>query len=174
MDELLYYLGMTCGVVWCCFVCWAIASAVLQVLQRFIWWLRSPRLCQNPKCRGPISWVRAEAVGLNKVETCSEACALEHRQQLQIEAHQGQHVRLTGYRQHLPVLIERHRGICEICGKALPLDWSQIHVDHILPRSRGGTDAPDNLQAAHDSCNLRKGPRRMDELSGDLFQHPDN
>ena len=83
-------------------------------------------------------------------------------------------MRLTGYRQHLPALIERQRGICEICGKALPLDWSQIHVDHILPKSQGGTDAPDNLQAAHGSCNLRKGPRRMDELSGDLFQLPDN
>ena len=170
MDELISYLA-TLGqiaLVFAYFLLYvALVGAVLEVvrfvwkvLRRFLWWLRSPRLCQNPKCRGPISWVRAEVVGLNKVETCSEACFREHRQQLQIEAHKGQHVRGTGYRKHLPALIEHQRGICGICCEALPPDWSQIHVDHITPKSRGGTDAPDNLQAAHDSCNIRKGRGR--------------
>ena len=182
MDELISYLA-TLGQIALVFVCFllyvALVGAVFEVfrfvwkvLRRFLWWLRSPRLCQNPKCRGPISWDRAEAVGLNKVETCSDKCSREHCQQLLIEAHKGQHVRGTGYRQHLPALIERQRGICGICGEALPPDWSQIHVDHITPKSRGGTDEPDNLQAAHEICNRRKGPRRMDELNGDLFRPP--
>ncbi|MEL6257967.1 MAG: HNH endonuclease [Pseudomonadota bacterium] len=29
--------------------------------------------------------------------------------------------------------------------------------DHIHARSRGGGDAPDNLQLAHAECNWRKG-----------------
>ena len=34
---------------------------------------------------------------------------------------------------------------CELCG--VSADARALEVDHILPRSRGGTDDPDNLQA---------------------------
>lgn len=30
-------------------------------------------------------------------------------------------------------------------------------VDHVIPRARGGTDDPANLQASCTSCNARKG-----------------
>jgi 5-methylcytosine-specific restriction endonuclease McrA len=29
--------------------------------------------------------------------------------------------------------------------------------DHIIPRSKGGSDAPENLQLAHARCNKVKG-----------------
>lgn len=32
-------------------------------------------------------------------------------------------------------------------------------IDHIIPISEGGADAPHNVQAAHWICNIRKGPR---------------
>lgn len=32
-----------------------------------------------------------------------------------------------------------------------------LTIDHIVPKSRGGSDEFDNLQAAHESCNMRKG-----------------
>lgn len=89
-----------------------------------------------------------------------------------IHDHASPPAALSGYRQHLPALIERQNGLCGICGQALPLYWSQIHVDHITPQCRGGTDELDNLQAAHSSCNIRKGPRTMDELPPDLFSQP--
>lgn len=31
------------------------------------------------------------------------------------------------------------------------------HVDHVIPRSVGGTDHPGNLRAACAACNLRRG-----------------
>lgn len=34
------------------------------------------------------------------------------------------------------------------------------HVDHVLPRSKGGTDALGNLRAACRACNLRAGNRQ--------------
>ena len=95
------------------------------------------------------------ACGIEATEDlCADFAQALDEVQDRIEAHKGQHVRGTGYRKHLPALIERQRGIC---GEALPPGWSQIHVDHITPKSRGGTDTPDNLQAAHDSCDIRKG-----------------
>ena len=38
-----------------------------------------------------------------------------------------------------------------------------MDVDHILPRSRGGTDRRDNLQLLYSGCNRSKGERTMVE-----------
>lgn len=46
---------------------------------------------------------------------------------------------------------------CHLCQGQL--DWSTpgaIHVDHIIPISRGGTDSWTNLRFAHAACNLEK------------------
>ena len=42
--------------------------------------------------------------------------------------------------------------LCEIC----PGDW---HLDHIVPRSRGGSDDRHNLRILCVSCNLHKGSK---------------
>ena len=43
---------------------------------------------------------------------------------------------------------------CSICYVT-----TNLTVDHIIPRSRGGTNDPDNLQVLCRSCNSRKGRR---------------
>jgi hypothetical protein len=48
----------------------------------------------------------------------------------------------------------RDKYTCRYCGKKSP---SRLEVDHIIPRSRGGTDRPDNLVASCHDCNQRKG-----------------
>ena len=45
--------------------------------------------------------------------------------------------------------------LCGICGEPLH-EGDDIQIDHIKPLSKGGTDAPDNLQPAHALCNIRK------------------
>lgn len=37
--------------------------------------------------------------------------------------------------------------------------WYAWNVDHIIPKSRGGTDWLDNLQAVHIRCNRSKGDK---------------
>ncbi|MEL7030841.1 MAG: HNH endonuclease signature motif containing protein [Pseudomonadota bacterium] len=39
--------------------------------------------------------------------------------------------------------------------------WSKQRAtfDHIIPRSKGGADTPENLQLAHARCNKIKGRR---------------
>ena len=39
--------------------------------------------------------------------------------------------------------------------------WAKYRatVDHIVPKSKGGSDHPDNLQLAHARCNKIKGNR---------------
>lgn len=51
-------------------------------------------------------------------------------------------------------LIERDGYACAECGKS-----KSLHVDHVRPLSRGGTDDLDNLRFLCASCNSRKGDR---------------
>lgn len=46
---------------------------------------------------------------------------------------------------------------CQYCGHRGNV--LTLHVDHVLPTSRGGTDDPSNLVTACWSCNLKKGTR---------------
>ena len=46
---------------------------------------------------------------------------------------------------------------CELCG--VPADEQALHVDHIIPRARGGQDLRENLQALCWRCNGNKGDR---------------
>lgn len=45
---------------------------------------------------------------------------------------------------------------CWICGRQILEGFS---VDHVIPRSRGGTDEIENLRPAHGLCNSRRGNR---------------
>ncbi len=47
------------------------------------------------------------------------------------------------------------RQVCGICGKAI-LPNADVHVDHIIPRSKGGPLEPWNERITHSKCNERK------------------
>lgn len=42
--------------------------------------------------------------------------------------------------------------LCWLCGQLI-LKESEISVDHVIPRSKGGTNVETNLQPAHILCN---------------------
>jgi 5-methylcytosine-specific restriction endonuclease McrA len=54
-------------------------------------------------------------------------------------------------------LHQQQRGACALCGRQL--DLSDTTLDHRFPKSRGGSSALFNLQAAHDKCNQAKGAK---------------
>lgn len=55
-------------------------------------------------------------------------------------------------------VIERDRGICQLCLRPITRT-DAIHIDHIVPVSLGGDSLAVNLQLTHDTCNMRKGNR---------------
>lgn len=56
-------------------------------------------------------------------------------------------------------VLERCGFACAYCGRRAP--DVELTVDHIIPKSRGGTDDDANLTAACRECNVGKGNRVM-------------
>ncbi len=55
----------------------------------------------------------------------------------------------------MAILLKRQRGVCAGCGLLLT-DRDSIEVDHVVPRSRGGSHDLTNMQALHRHCHDRK------------------
>lgn len=53
--------------------------------------------------------------------------------------------------------IRRDGLVCGICGHPVPPE--DVHVDHIVPVSKGGKSVLDNLRVTHSFCNVSRGNR---------------
>ena len=62
---------------------------------------------------------------------------------------------------HKHTLYREQKRRCNGCKEIF--EFSDMTIDHIMPRSRGGTDALENLQLLCQSCNSSKGPRTQEE-----------
>ena len=71
-------------------------------------------------------------------------------------------VELRQYRSYKHTLFGLQEGKCNGCEVLFP--FRNMTIDHIIPRSRGGMDDPDNLQLLCGACNSTKGNRTQDEL----------
>lgn len=66
-------------------------------------------------------------------------------------------------------LYERDNWTCHLCGDSVNPDADfnandYPSLDHLTPRSLGGSDEPDNLRTAHRGCNARRGVRDVEEV----------
>ena len=64
----------------------------------------------------------------------------------------------------------RHANRCQYCGKNFPT--SELSLDHVTPRSRGGPTTWDNIVCACVACNVRKGGRTPREARMQLVRQP--
>lgn len=57
-------------------------------------------------------------------------------------------------------MLEKWQRTCAYCGiKGIPL-----HIEHLVPKSRGGSDRASNLTLACEPCNVRKGTQTAEEF----------
>lgn len=62
---------------------------------------------------------------------------------------------------------KRDKYTCQICGKYMP-DGVGIHIDHIIPISKGGKSVLSNLQVLCSKCNLQKGSKILSTNKNNL------
>lgn len=59
---------------------------------------------------------------------------------------------------------------CQYCGRGFPT--SELSLDHVVPRSRGGITSWENIVCACVACNVRKGGRTPHEARMHLIRQP--
>jgi 5-methylcytosine-specific restriction endonuclease McrA len=64
----------------------------------------------------------------------------------------------------------RDDSTCQYCGRKHRR--SELNLDHVIPRSRGGSTTWENVVCSCISCNLRKGGRTPEEAGMRLLRHP--
>lgn len=67
-------------------------------------------------------------------------------------------------------IFERDKGVCQYTGRKLPR--SQLNVDHVVPRDRGGRDTWENMVLADKSINSAKSNRLNHEIGLRLIREP--
>jgi hypothetical protein len=77
---------------------------------------------------------------------------------------------MTTWAETVSLVEDRAAGRCEYCHMHQSLQGATFHVEHIIPRSRGGTSDLQNLAWCCPSCNLHKSDRQAapDPISGEL------
>lgn len=74
------------------------------------------------------------------------------------------------------VVARRDEGRCCYCHLRQVGQAAVFHVDHVVPRSRGGTTSEDNLALQCPACSLRKANKTtaLDTTSGEVVSlfHP--
>ncbi len=64
----------------------------------------------------------------------------------------------------------RDDNTCQYCGRRQPR--SELNLDHVVPRSRGGATSWENVVCSCVPCNLRKGGRSPQEAGMKLLRPP--
>jgi 5-methylcytosine-specific restriction endonuclease McrA len=75
------------------------------------------------------------------------------------------HVRFSRFN-----IYARDNNTCQYCNRRLPR--TDLNLDHVIPRSRGGMSTWENVVCSCHNCNRRKGGRTPDEAGMLLVRKP--
>jgi 5-methylcytosine-specific restriction endonuclease McrA len=68
-------------------------------------------------------------------------------------------------------IFARDNNQCQYCGKKFPT--AELSLDHVVPRSQGGTSTWENVVCACVACNVRKGGRTPKQAHLSLIRKPE-
>lgn len=101
---------------------------------------------------------RPPGPGNRRTRYCTRTCS----RRAGSASHKRQHGKFTVTAAARLAIYTRDRYACHLCMRFVRTDVPSDHpwsptLDHLIPRSAGGPDTPDNLATAHRWCNTRRG-----------------
>lgn len=122
-------------------------------------------------CDKPSSWckecVRTYMRAYNKKETEKRHTLnrkLDRKGLRKREENAARRVSMRSGTVSLLRILQRDCGICHICLKPIQNLEEEMHFDHVIPLSRGGSHEESNVKLAHSACNQWKGVAFLEEL----------
>ena len=88
--------------------------------------------------------------------TFNKICEGLYEQESKRKMINEERAKLTDEQRYL--IFVRDKFTCQICGRTQK-DGVKLHIDHIIPVSKGGKTVPENLRVLCDQCNLGKSDR---------------
>ena len=67
-------------------------------------------------------------------------------------------------------IFARDKNTCQYCGHKFPR--SELNLDHVIPRSQGGTSTWENVVCSCHRCNRKKGGKTPDQARMKMIAHP--
>ncbi len=67
-------------------------------------------------------------------------------------------------------IFARDKNTCQYCGRRF--SRSELNLDHVIPRSQGGTSTWENVVCSCQQCNRQKGGRTPNQARMKLIAHP--
>lgn len=115
-------------------------------------------------------WTNALRAFLQRMESDTSQRSLQTNAAARYEVKSSTVARDNAHQERGPIklgvrydVLKRDRFRCVICGASPATDPTcQLHVDHILPRTVGRSDSPENLRTLCAKCNIGKGSKIED------------
>lgn len=67
-------------------------------------------------------------------------------------------------------IYHRDKNTCQYCGKTLPTN--ELNIDHVIPKSKGGTNSWTNLVCSCLKCNRKKADMLLEDAHMKLLKRP--
>ena len=64
----------------------------------------------------------------------------------------------------LAAIYAKQEGRCALCDDELVFDTKETHLDHIVPRAKGGNNDSDNIELVCAACNYAKRDSSLQEF----------
>ena len=115
------------------------------------------------KAENILNWVIrfAKLAPLSKFALETAKFDMQKLENSDIQGVDYQRGRMFGQADKKAYLLEREQGCCIYCG--IHASKAKMEIEHVIPRSRGGTDSLNNLVLSCHACNQAKGNLSLSE-----------
>jgi len=115
-------------------------------------------------------WKEISKTDLSAIKICSKTFCLNVPSVVILDSYSSYKVTTIKFSRHN--IFTRDKFTCQYCGQHLTK--KNISIDHIIPKSRGGTNTWNNIVACCRKCNVTKKDKLLEEINWKLITIPVN